>query len=972
MPDEKVNLKIPGIVDEKLVRRGDHTELYQGVQEQFRRRVAIKIHTADGMKDEALEQFQRECAVMGDLSNHPYIVTYFKSGIRKRSPYVVSEWLDDGTLADRLAGGDALDWRTAVDIGVKLAGALETAHRAGILHRKIKPQDVFQSPFGEPLIGDFRLDTTDESRSGDPYDALLHAAPELAKEGARTEDARTDVYALASVIFTLIRGRAPFLEADDEPLVRVKGRALTATPPPLPDVPGVVQTVLGWALRPDPDQRPQTAQAFGRALQAAQTATGEPQSRLQIRPRTVEDRGLPEPSIPAAAFLAGTPTAPAAAPPPAAPPPAPAAAPPPPAAAPPLPEAPPPAPAAAPPAPPAATEPGAAPPPGSFAPPSAPAVTNLPPPPGAPPPPAAPAPPPPAAPAPPPPAAPAPPPPADPPAPPPVVPAPEAAPVPAPAPAPAAPVDARPSSPHPTPEAPVPVAPAADAAPVVPAAAPAAVEAAAAFSPGSLIEDVRNLINQAMQAYVGTPQLEKIEAIEARLEEPLRVAIAGKVKAGKSTLLNGLVGEELAPTDAGECTKVVTWYTDGITYRATLHGRDGTEMPTAFSRESGALDIDLSGKDAESIERIVIEWPSSALGEMSLIDTPGIASISTDVSARTTRFLTASDDDDGQADAVIYLMRHFHPTDVRFLESFHDDELARPNPINAIGVLSRADELSGNTADAMETATRVAARYRDDPQIRRLCQTVVPVAGLLAQAGPSLRQSEYNLLERLAQLDDRELEVLLASVDRFTDGDLVGNVTSIDREALLRRLGLYGVTLSIGLIRSGEVDGSPALAKALVEKSGLVELRETLMSQFAARRDVLKARAALHAIEQMVRNDPPPGEAAGPLMFDAERIRTGAHVFSEIQLFSSHRSGAVDFRADDVDEVERLLGVQGFTPTSRLGLDPAATTDEIRTALIDKARKWKTRAESPMSDRDQQEAARVLVRTCEGMLVGLH
>ena len=66
-----------------------------------------------------------------------------------------------------------------------------------------------------------------------------------------------------------------------------------------------------------------------------------------------------------------------------------------------------------------------------------------------------------------------------------------------------------------------------------------------------------------------------------RLDEPLRVAIAGKVKAGKSTLLNALVGEELAPTDAGECTRIVTWYRDGITYRVTLEPSDGRAPPGA-------------------------------------------------------------------------------------------------------------------------------------------------------------------------------------------------------------------------------------------------------------------------------------------------------------------------------------------------------------------------------------------------------
>ena len=66
-----------------------------------------------------------------------------------------------------------------------------------------------------------------------------------------------------------------------------------------------------------------------------------------------------------------------------------------------------------------------------------------------------------------------------------------------------------------------------------------------------------------------------------RLDEPLRVAIAGKVKAGKSTLLNALVGEQVAPTDAGECTRVVTWYRDGTTPRIVLHPRTGTPPAAA-------------------------------------------------------------------------------------------------------------------------------------------------------------------------------------------------------------------------------------------------------------------------------------------------------------------------------------------------------------------------------------------------------
>ena len=75
-----------------------------------------------------------------------------------------------------------------------------------------------------------------------------------------------------------------------------------------------------------------------------------------------------------------------------------------------------------------------------------------------------------------------------------------------------------------------------------------------------------------------------------RLDEPLRVAIAGKVKAGKSTLLNALVGEQVAPTDAGECTRVVTWYRDGTTPRIVLHPRTGAPRPLPVRRHDGALD----------------------------------------------------------------------------------------------------------------------------------------------------------------------------------------------------------------------------------------------------------------------------------------------------------------------------------------------------------------------------------------------
>ena len=181
-----------------------------------------------------------------------------------------------------------------------------------------------------------------------------------------------------------------------------------------------------------------------------------------------------------------------------------------------------------------------------------------------------------------------------------------------------------------------------------------------------------------------------------------------------------------------------------------LHPRDGEPETAYFSREGGALEIELGGRTAEDVERLEVSWPTSRLRDLTLIDTPGIASISTDLSARTLRVLTPEDDRPPVVDAVLYLLRHTHASDVRFLESFHDDELAHGTPMNAVGVLSRADEIGSCRLDALEVAERVAHRYQTEPRLRRLCPVIVPVAGLLGHAAVTLREPEYRALAVIA------------------------------------------------------------------------------------------------------------------------------------------------------------------------------------------------------------------------------
>jgi hypothetical protein len=491
-------------------------------------------------------------------------------------------------------------------------------------------------------------------------------------------------------------------------------------------------------------------------------------------------------------------------------------------------------------------------------------------------------------------------------------------------------------------------------------------------APGSspLLASVRRLLEQAVQACADQPEpLARLRAVLDRLDEPLRVAIAGKVKAGKSTLLNALVGEELAPTDAGECTRIVTWYKDGITYRATLEPHEGEPRQVPFSRDGGAINVDLGSMRAEDVRRLVIEWPSSSLRQMTLIDTPGIASISTDVSARTTAFLTPGEDQVTPADAVLYLMRHLHSSDINFLEAFHDEEFSQATPVNAIAVLSRADEVGVGRIDSMASAQRIAARYRSDPKVRRLAQTVVPVAGLLAQSGATLREAEFKALYTIANAPRDDAEALFLSADRFVQAETPIPLTNMEREHLLDRFGLFGVRLAVALIRQGAATTATALSSELVRRSGLNELKDVLLSQFAARRDVLKARSALLALEAVLQEHRIPGRDV--LATELERITSGAHEFAEIRLLNALRAGSIKVKPAEAAEMERLLGAEGGAIHTRLGLSPEADVSEVRRALTNAIGRWQRRAESPMSSRDVADAARVVIRTCEGLLVSL-
>ncbi|WSV84325.1 dynamin family protein [Nocardia sp. NBC_01009] len=505
----------------------------------------------------------------------------------------------------------------------------------------------------------------------------------------------------------------------------------------------------------------------------------------------------------------------------------------------------------------------------------------------------------------------------------------------------------------------------------------------ARMAPG-IVAEARQLVGAARQAFAGEPHPRALLADCARrLDQPLRVALAGSLKAGKSTLLNSLVGQDIAPTDATECTRVVTWYRYGSTPSVTAHASDGARANVVVRRGGGAhgltFDLDRLTWNAPApreVDHLEVEWPSAALAHTTIIDTPGTSSLSREVSQRTARLLTPGDAglDTPEniaipgADAVVYLLRRLDAADIRFLEQVGAGaagDSGVSGPLGVVGVVSRADEIGAGRIDALHSARDVAVRFAGELERTGLCQAVIPVAGLLAFAAATLRQQDFAAFDALAGVPVDELSAALLSADRFARADIALPVSPGLRAQLAERFGMFGIRMAITLIRLGVRD-STTLAAELTSRSGVDELRSVLDVQFGQRADQLKAHSALTVLARVLTAYP--GVAAEQLLPRVRTLLADVHGFAELRLLGRLRTDELTLPADDLAELHRLIGGSGVAPHLRLGLPIDTSLEQQRAHAVAAVRKWRTRAKHPLADQLTITACLTVARSAEGIL----
>jgi hypothetical protein len=484
------------------------------------------------------------------------------------------------------------------------------------------------------------------------------------------------------------------------------------------------------------------------------------------------------------------------------------------------------------------------------------------------------------------------------------------------------------------------------------------------MKPGArLDESVWELLHQALNLYRDDPHAAAVLHHQlGRFEQPLRIAVVGPWRSGKSTLVNAIMGEEVAPVEVEDGRQVFTWYEDGPTPEVTAYTADGAARELAVTRSASGMRVDLGGWQSDQVADIVVKWPTRALRHAALVDTPAVPSAAeNDVDPITDRILR-------DADAILYLTRDPRGSDLGFLHSAQEGGVARAAPINVILVLARADEIGGGRVDALQTAKQLARRQHRDPEVNSLCMGVVALGGLVALAGRVLTEPDFVALAALAGMPRTDLEGLLLSADRFVGTQFPAPVEPEIRRVLLDRLGIFGVRLAMTLIRTG-CDTRAKLAAELVRRSGLTELRESMGRYFTDRADVLRARSALVALESVLRRHLRPGSRE--LLTWVEYTMATTHDFRELRLLAALQDPQLGFNAELIAEVQRLVGGNGVDLTVRLGVDQDTDAAELWDLSSQAMHRWQNQAEDPLLSLGQRRAADVVVRSCEAMLVQL-
>lgn len=297
------------------IARGGMATVYVATDMRLERRIALKVMHAHLSDDSAFQsRFIQEARSAARLAD-PHVVNVFDQGQDGELAYLVMEYLPGITLRELMREQKRLTVTQTVTIMDAILSGLSAAHRAGIVHRDVKPENVLLAEDGRIKIGDFglaRATTANTATGAQLLGTIAYLAPELVTRG--TADARSDIYALGIMLYEMLVGEQPY--KGEQPMQIAFQHATEQVPRPSvrnPGVPEPLDELVLWATEKSPDDRPLNAQEMLDRLREIERDLGvSPVTTAMTAPASDHDSGAVTKILPGSTSILPVPTAPAA------------------------------------------------------------------------------------------------------------------------------------------------------------------------------------------------------------------------------------------------------------------------------------------------------------------------------------------------------------------------------------------------------------------------------------------------------------------------------------------------------------------------------------------------------------------------------------------------------------------------------------------------------------------------------------
>lgn len=276
---------LPGFTFIRALGSGGFADVFLYEQNLPRRHVAVKVLLPEVVNPRVRNMFQAEAQLMAQLSTHPAILTVFEASVSTDGrPYLVTELCPSG-LGERFRT-ERIPVAEVLRTGIRVSAALETAHRANVLHRDLKPGNILLTAYGHPVLSDFGIAAS--LAVGHVDTAVGLSVPWSAPEVIRQETTGTiasEIFSLGATVYSLLAGQSPFEVVGKENTPgHLAGRIVKGKISPLgrPDVPASLEALLATTMSRRADDRPHSAMEFARQLQTVESELGLAQTPIDV------------------------------------------------------------------------------------------------------------------------------------------------------------------------------------------------------------------------------------------------------------------------------------------------------------------------------------------------------------------------------------------------------------------------------------------------------------------------------------------------------------------------------------------------------------------------------------------------------------------------------------------------------------------------------------------------------------------